>query len=200
MFRLTNGQRLTACPDAVPESVDLDSVFNRLQVNTDSLCLQTNPKNTSPTTTTTTATSTTAKPVENNAEENFQIAVGKKLKEKRRKEKGRKGVIRKAHLVLPSTDKQSATETDDNNHYCDVGPSTSTSSSSHLASSNSSASSSPDTPVSCGAQHAQQTHRQTQGDPAATSDDANADELASYFEQMLVIPKPMSLMAEMMYA
>ena len=26
------------------------------------------------------------------------------------------------------------------------------------------------------------------------------DELASYFEQMLFIPKPMSLMAEMMYA
>jgi len=28
----------------------------------------------------------------------------------------------------------------------------------------------------------------------------NATELASYFEQMLYIPKPMSLMAEMMYA
>ena len=32
------------------------------------------------------------------------------------------------------------------------------------------------------------------------NDESNADELASYFEQMLVIPKPMSLMAEMMYA
>lgn len=30
--------------------------------------------------------------------------------------------------------------------------------------------------------------------------DSNPDELASYFEQMLYIPKPMSLMAEMMYA
>lgn len=30
--------------------------------------------------------------------------------------------------------------------------------------------------------------------------DSNPDELASYFEQMLYLPKPMSLMAEMMYA
>lgn len=32
------------------------------------------------------------------------------------------------------------------------------------------------------------------------SEEDNANELASYFEQMLYIPKPMSLMAEMMYA
>ena len=32
------------------------------------------------------------------------------------------------------------------------------------------------------------------------TDETNPDELASYFEQLLYIPKPMSLMAEMMYA
>jgi len=185
MFRLTNGQRLPACPDSVPESVDLDSVFNRLQVNPDSTCRLTNPN-------------TTTKPTEDNPQEEFQKAVGKKLKEKWRKEKGRKSIIRKSNLVLPKTSspKESVSERDEN-QYCDTGPCLSSSLS--PSASSSSAIISPDAPVSCGAQHAQQTNRQTQGSQV-TNDDANAEELASYFEQMLVIPKPMSLMAEMMYA
>lgn len=44
---------------------------------------------------------------------------------------------------------------------------------------------------SCSTQYLNKTH---------SSNETNPDELASYFEQILFIPKPMSLMAELMYA
>jgi len=44
---------------------------------------------------------------------------------------------------------------------------------------------------SCSTQYLNRTH---------SSNETNPDELASYFEQILFIPKPMSLMAELMYA
>ena len=60
------------------------------------------------------------------------------------------------------------------------------------------------TPVStCSTQYMNQNHggppnEQTHADQPPSN--LNENELASYFEQMLYIPKPMSLMAEMMYA
>eukprot|EP00111_Clytia_hemisphaerica_P000611 TCONS_00001761-protein len=46
--------------------------------------------------------------------------------------------------------------------------------------------------------HGGPSHEQTDSDQPPSN--LNEHELASYFEQMLYIPKPMSLMAEMMYA
>ena len=180
MFRLPNGLQLPASSDCVPESLDLDSVFNRLQVNPESVCTQ----------------NFTTIPVTPNEE--LQRTVAKKLKETRRKERGKKCIIRKANLVLPkplnkyTKEKEDAVDTNDNT-YCDTGPSTDSSPAVGVSNCQV-ANCPPDAGVSCGAQHTQQTHRQL------TNDESNADELASYFEQMLVIPKPMSLMAEMMYA
>jgi len=119
--------------------------------------------------------------------ERVKQLVEKKLKAKRRR-KSRKCVIRKAKLILPKTYSaknkcgivnQDDTDDDDDDVF-------------HTDSE----SCTPGTPITCGAQYLQQ------GSTSLTTgtEDSSPDELASYFEQILFIPKPMSLMAQMMYA
>jgi len=112
-----------------------------------------------------------------------------------RKCKRRKCVIRKAKLILPKplsgkkkddTDNTEDSETEDNNNHQVAEENT-----------NPSGGSGAETPVTCGAQYLQQ----EQGTSLQqTPEDSSPDELAAYFEQILYIPKPMSLMAQMMYA
>jgi len=157
------------------EYSSLDSVFNRLQVS----------------------------PVEErhningdaNALDNQQPAgkegrieqlIGKKLKAKRRR-KTRKCVIRKAKLILPKTfsvkkEDSGLNNKDDSDDEVFLSDSDSCTSGA---------------PATCGAQYLQQG---TTSQSAAGTVDSSPDELASYFEQILFIPKPMSMMAQMMYA
>lgn len=157
------------------ESPSLDSVFNRLQVTPPGERKTDNNA----------APSAAVKPVAKD-DDSVEQLIGRKLNAKRR-EKRRKCVIRKAKLILPkqfSVKKKEETVNTDDAEYDEVflnGGDACTS----------------ETPTTCGAQYLQQgSSVQTSGG----TEDSSPDELASYFEQILYIPKPMSLMAQMMYA
>jgi len=198
MFRCNRNQAPTGHDPAqdAAEALDLDSVFNRLQV--------TAARGKQP-------TKTNSPDSTVNPKEEFEKVVAQKLKAERRRGK-RKCIVRKACLILPNTERRTSTVErelgeEEEEKYSESVPgssasasSSSSSSSCSSASSNScSSSSTSEAHVSCGAQHVQQTNRQTHGQ-SSSNGESNAEELASYFEQMLVMPKPMSLMAEMMYA
>merc|ERR1711962_1935014 len=130
-------------------------------------------------------------------------AIGRQLNSKRGR-KAPKSVIKKAKLILPKTftgkQKQGAsachkhndsddTDDDDNDDAVSIEE--------DVCLDYTAQTSGNTAPVSCSTQYLQQgTSGQSSGDPV----ESNPDALASYFEQILFIPKPMSLMAQMMYA
>lgn len=161
----------------------LDSVFNRLQVSSYSCGEE--------------RTSQQQHSTNKVSEDDHRLnqTIGARLKANQKK-RANKCVVRKAKLVLPRTvhPKQSANtsnlddETSDDDEKCVD----ETQSETYLSGAS---------VASCSVQYLQQQVTTSTGQPP-TADPAhsNPDELASYFEQILFIPKPMSLMAQMMYA
>lgn len=174
------------------EDSNLDSVFNRLQVST--------VKKEFISGTLQASNGTTV--VENETDIRLNQAIGRQLNSKRRK-KAPKSVIKKAKLILPKTftGKQPQGTSAGHNHDTDGTDEDDDDDDSieeDEVNFDDTAQTSVNTaPVSCSTQYLQQgTNGQSSGD----SVESNPDELASYFEQILFIPKPMSLMAQMMYA
>lgn len=175
------------------EFSSLDSVFNRLQVTppgervndeTNSTTSKTKPS-------TRILNSGDVVPPQKDDTKSLELLIGQKLNIKRKGCKP-KSVIRKAKLILPkkfSLKKENeANEKNDNDTDDEEVPTNEFENVDELN----------ESPVTCGAQYLQQgTSLPT---AAVGSEDSSPDELASYFEQILYIPKPMSLMAQMMYA
>lgn len=181
------------------EDTNLDSVFNRLQVSTgkkESSCALPAANSSG---------SIGTSYLENGTDDiRLNQAIGRQLNSKRRK-KAPKSVIKKAKLILPKTfagkqnqgtsachkhDESDDTDTDDSDDSVSIEDDDVCLDYTAQTSANTA-------PVSCSTQYLQQgTSGQSSGDTV----ESNPDELASYFEQILFIPKPMSLMAQMMYA
>lgn len=180
------------------EYPSLDSVFNNLQV-TSVEERQTVAKK--PTCDVTSHQEVTA--LLDNKVERTKIALGKKLNARRRRSR-RRNVIRKAKLILPkkfTSKKENDVINDDDDDddgdddVRDEGDDDVFLSENESAAMQCVRSATP----TCGAQYLQQST--SSGATAAPGpEESNPDELASYFEQILFIPKPMSLMAQMMYA
>jgi len=173
------------------EDSNLDSVFNRLQVSTDKEFISSGTLQASNGTTV----------VENETDIRLNQAIGRQLNSKRRK-KAPKSVIKKAKLILPKTftGKQPQGTSAGHNHDTDGTDEDDDDDSIEEDEVNfdDTAQTSVNTaPVSCSTQYLQQGNN---GQSSGDSVESNPDELASYFEQILFIPKPMSLMAQMMYA
>jgi len=191
------------------EYSNLDSVFNRLQVSSSATSLGGGADNV------TSENGADHQPVR--ITESTSISIGERLKRKRKK-RTTKCIVRKAKLVLPKTFTTSATKKRrgaanvNNNgkksqHKDEDEVDTDDDEEDVFLDGNDSddfIAERPGTPASCSAQYLQQTSvsHSSIADPnnSSSADSSNPDELASYFEQMLFIPKPMSLMAQMMYA
>lgn len=189
------------------EYSNLDSVFNRLQVSS-SASVGGGADNV------TSENGASHQPVR--ITESTSMSIGERLKRKRRKQTT-KCIVRKAKLVLPKTFTTTATKkrrgaanvsnnSKNSQHKDEDEVDTDHDDDDVFLDSNDSddfIAERPGTPASCSAQYLQQTSvsHSSIADPSSSSaDSSNPDELASYFEQMLFIPKPMSLMAQMMYA
>jgi len=162
-------------------SSSLDSVFNRLQVSS-STCGEER-------------TSQQQHSTKKVSEDDHRLnqAIGARLKANQKK-RANKCVVRKAKLVLPRTvnPKQSANNLDDETSDDDEKCIDETQSETYLSGAS---------VATCSVQYLQQQVTTSTGQsPTADPTHSNPDELASYFEQILFIPKPMSLMAQMMYA
>jgi len=188
------------------EYSNLDSVFNKLQVSSStSLDGCSTPTNEN-------ATSHSLR-----ISESTSMSIGERLKNKRRK-KTTKCIVKKAKLILPKTFTTTSTTTvnkrrgagtlnkhKNNNHDEDDDEEEDVDDKEedevfldNSSDSDVSITETPGTPSSCSAQYLNTAHS-VAADPN-TTDSSNPEELAAYFEQMLFIPKPMSLMAQMMYA
>jgi len=173
---------------------NLDSVFNRLQVST--VCKEGITGNLP-------ASVNGHIPAIDGPDVRLNQAIGRKLNLKRRK-KSNKRVLKKAKLILPKTfslkqNQGSKSHTNDSSDSSEDDEDCIVEEDEVFVDDTSHTSVST-APVSCSTQYLQQgANGQSSGNHADTVD-SSPDELASYFEQILFIPKPMSLMAQMMYA